>query len=213
MKKIIGISLVAMFAVSPMVARADVTPVTLDTTDDLATTSYVQGAYNDLAGHINTNVSAINTLNGSGAGSVANSVKTGAASADYTNASMTGITSISGALGNLDTRVDAVELEIGDTEYTGGSISAAIAGLQSDASGLGTGKVNQEGNFTAETDSDLIKTETVVNAIKNTATQVDTNTEGIADINQKVISVVKTWNGTAQQIKVSQLANYDPNKD
>ena len=79
MRKISIISLVAVLAATPMMAKADITPITLlgDTpgtitaNTNVASTSYVQGAYNDLAGHINTNAAAINTLNGTGEGSVA----------------------------------------------------------------------------------------------------------------------------------------------
>ena len=67
MKKL-GISLVAVLVGLPVAARADITPITLlgnpagtvASNTKVATTSYVQGAYNDLAGHINTNVAAIN---------------------------------------------------------------------------------------------------------------------------------------------------------
>ena len=45
MKKILGISLIAVFAISPMVAGATVTANT-----DIATTSYVQGAYEAATG-------------------------------------------------------------------------------------------------------------------------------------------------------------------
>ena len=55
MKKIFGISLVAVFAAMPMMARAaDVPNVPMAATGDALTTqSYVKGAYNALAGYIN----------------------------------------------------------------------------------------------------------------------------------------------------------------
>ncbi len=83
MKKL-GVSLVAVLVGLPMMARADISAIplkgdpagTVAANTNVATTSYVQGAYNDLAGHINTNVAAINTLNGdaSTTGSVAKSI-------------------------------------------------------------------------------------------------------------------------------------------
>ncbi len=84
MKKL-GVSLVAVLVSLPMMAKAEaITPVTLlgspagtvATNTNVATTSYVKGAYNDLAGHINTNAGAINTLNGdvNTNGSVAKSI-------------------------------------------------------------------------------------------------------------------------------------------
>lgn len=89
MKKL-GVSLVAVLVGLPMIAKADaITQVallgnpagTVATNRNVATTSYVKGAYNDLAGHINTNVSAINILNGdaSTTGSVAKAVADGVA--------------------------------------------------------------------------------------------------------------------------------------
>jgi len=63
-----------------------------------------------------TNETAIALLNNSDntvAGSVKNSIKTQAKDADYTNSSMANITTISGAIGNLDTRLDTAETTIG----------------------------------------------------------------------------------------------------
>ena len=56
MKKIYGISLVALFAAVPLMAHAtDVTPISnVQNVADIVSTSYVKGAYNDLAGYINT---------------------------------------------------------------------------------------------------------------------------------------------------------------
>lgn len=57
MKKIMGISLLAVFAVSPLMARADnvnLFTAPIGVTTDVATTSYVKGAYNELGGVINT---------------------------------------------------------------------------------------------------------------------------------------------------------------
>ena len=80
MKKL-GVSLVAVLVSLPMMAHATGNTITLKgnpegtitANNHVATTSYVQGAYNDLAGHINTNTDAITILNGnaSTAGSVA----------------------------------------------------------------------------------------------------------------------------------------------
>ena len=55
MKKVLGISLVAVLAVSPLMAKADnITPLVFGATTDVATTSYVMGAYNALGEVINT---------------------------------------------------------------------------------------------------------------------------------------------------------------
>lgn len=57
MKKIMGISLLAVFAVFPLMVRADninLFTAPIGVTTDVATTSYVKGAYNELGGVINT---------------------------------------------------------------------------------------------------------------------------------------------------------------
>ena len=61
MKKLLSISLVAVLAATPLMARADDVTLlgtgeqhTIATTTDVATTSYVQGAYNALGTVINT---------------------------------------------------------------------------------------------------------------------------------------------------------------
>ena len=148
MKKILGISLVSVLAVSPMMAHAtDVTIIESVTGNALTTQAYVKGAYNDLAGHINT------------------------------KADKTALETEATARANADT---AINNKIGSVDYEGASLTAAIADLQTSASNLGSGKVNSAGNFTAETDSALIKNKTVENAIKDTAAQVDINTGAIA---------------------------------
>ena len=54
MRKILGVSLVAVLAVSPMMAQADVATVaTNDTTVGVASTKYVKEAYNAMAGAVN----------------------------------------------------------------------------------------------------------------------------------------------------------------
>jgi hypothetical protein len=92
MKKLLGVSLVAVFAATPLIAGAEVSTETVTLNNVVATTSFVQGAYNDLADHVNTNIgaintntSAINTLNGNASttGSVAKSIKDNAASGSF----------------------------------------------------------------------------------------------------------------------------------
>ena len=90
MKKIMGISLLAVFAVSPLMARADnvnLFTAPIGVTTDVATTSYVKGAYNELGTVINTKADKID--------------------------------------------LDKALTEIGDVDYVGDSLSAAISALQS----------------------------------------------------------------------------------
>jgi len=116
MKKVLGVSVIAMLAIAPMVASA-ATPVTLvnggntpTPSKTVASTTYVQGAYNTLGKQVNNIISestvpagtyvavgedknvsqnlvaldsAIRDLNGGGEGSVADQIKAGAQNADY----------------------------------------------------------------------------------------------------------------------------------
>ena len=74
MKKILGISLVSVLAVSPMMAgAANVTTIAnVTANDDLATTSYVQGAYNVLGAAVNTKQDQLSST----AGNIVTTVKT-----------------------------------------------------------------------------------------------------------------------------------------
>lgn len=144
MKKL-GISLVALMIGLPMAARADITPITLlgnpagtvAANTNVATTSYVQGAYNDLAGHINTNVAAINTLNGDAntAGSVAKAV------ADANSA--------------MNTRVGALETTVGDA-------SSGLVKAVADNTSAIAGKQNTI-DSTHKLDADLVDDSTSTN--------------------------------------------------
>lgn len=60
-----------------------------------------------------TAIALLNNSDNTVTGSVKNSIKTQAKDADYTNNSMSGISTISGAIGNLDTRLDTAESTIG----------------------------------------------------------------------------------------------------
>ena len=120
MKKLLGISVIALLAVAPMVSEAAGTQAkavtlvnggnSLTPSQTVATTTYVQGAYNSLGTQINNIISdstvpsgtynaiannknvaenlvaldtAIDNLNGSGEGSVANQIQSGSQNADY----------------------------------------------------------------------------------------------------------------------------------
>ena len=171
MKKLLSISVIAALTVLPMAANAEegdrevtaLAAATGGSTTNLATTSYVQGAYTAVKTQFDKMVTdtAVGT-NGS-----------------YIDAGKT----VSHNLKELDTAVKANTDAIGDTAYTGGTLSAAIAGLQTSAGNLGSNKVDNADNFTDESNSNLIKNKTVVAAIQDTASQVDTNTGAISALN------------------------------
>lgn len=110
MKKLLGISLLAVFAVAPMIARAaDATlflePITV--TSDVATTSYVKGAYNELGTVINTKQNQLqNTSELSISDTVLTSVR-GVENASDTNLVTEKAVAKTGAA--LSDRIDAIE--------------------------------------------------------------------------------------------------------
>lgn len=173
MKKLLGVSLVAALAVLPVAANAaagDRIVQALEagaptSSTNLASTSYVQGAYKAVADTVDDviadtavgegdyaaigegktvshNLVALDTAIknlGSGAGSVANQVKTGAQGADFTNTT-SGLTAttIAGAINEVEGRVDTAESDIDAIE---GNIGT-MANLATEADNL-VGAVNE----------------------------------------------------------------------
>jgi len=124
MKKLLGVSIVAMWAVAPMVADAAVAKLNAGapgSTTDIATTSYVKGAYKAAADTIDAVIDNITTTDGQyskaansvgvnlkalddqikanalaiqglgGQGSIADQIKAGAQGADFTATNTSGI--------------------------------------------------------------------------------------------------------------------------
>ena len=113
MKKLLGISIVAMMAVSPMMANAALTKENLPAnyvgtpSTDLATTTYVKGAYKATSARIDEVIDEINSLN-SGEGSVSSQIQSGAQNATFTASNDSGIsaTDIKGAINELGADVE-----------------------------------------------------------------------------------------------------------
>jgi len=163
MKKLMGISVIAALAVLPMAANAELTARTVTagdaatggSTSALATTSYVQGAYNAANSQINALISdtavaekaggyeaiesgatvganlvaldeAIAGLQGDGQNSVDNKIKTQAQTADFTPASGMTANTIGAAINELDGEVDALQTQMGDTSLSN------VSGLTAD---------------------------------------------------------------------------------
>ena len=180
MKKLLGVSLVAALAVLPVAANAaagDRIVQALEagaptSSTNLASTSYVQGAYKAVADTVDDviadtavgegdyaaigegktvshNLVALDTAIknlGSGAGSVANQVKTGAQGADFTNTT-SGLTAttIAGAINEVEGRVDTAESDINTIEGNIDTIEGNIgtmANLATEADNL-VGAVNE----------------------------------------------------------------------
>lgn len=170
MKKILGISLVAVLAATPLMANAANElasgvqihgGVTVSNAENggnaLATKSYVQGAYNTVETDIANVNNAVTLLNNNAetAGSVLNAVKTQAANASYA----------------------------ANGEYAEGSIGEAIQNIVSGDGSLGTRVTTLEGNtsFTSE--------EVAGNAYLTSQTDIAGNVVNVAE-------AVETLNGT-----------------
>ncbi len=190
MKKL-GISLVAILVGLPTMVRADnISQITLlgnpagtvATNTNVATTSYVQGAYNDLAGHINTNVTAINTLNGSDSttGSVAKTVKDNAGAATYDN---------------TDSGLTATTIQGAIDEVAAGAAEGAAALQASDLDGT-----------TIEQDSTTNKVQVVAGSIGTTQLSSGVVTSlGLADTALQSNSALNGANLTAGTVAESAL--------
>ena len=148
MKKLLGISIVAMLAVTPMMANATAVPaqVTLMTAPgrgaeiaggketpnlqentQIATTSYVTGAYNALGAAHNVVEGRVTTLESGvdDTGSVDYKINTQAAGASYSSTSSAlRATTIQGAIDEVEGRVDTLE---NNTTLTAEDVNAHAA--------------------------------------------------------------------------------------
>ena len=160
-------------------------------TADIASTSYVQGAYNEAVHIINQEnkralgIEAglrndITRLDGDGDNSVNKKIKTQAKDADYTNNSMSGITTISGAIDNLDTRLDTVESNatVGSGTYVaieaGTGVASNLVKLDQAVAAIQTndGKLTGDGNY-------IKQAQTVAQNLVGLDNQVKSNTDDI----------------------------------
>lgn len=220
MKKVLGISMIALLAVAPFASHAAgqakaVTLInggnSLTPTKTVASTTYVQGAYNTLGTQINNIISdstvpsgtynaiannknvaenlvaldaAIDGLNGSGEGSVANAVQTGAQNATYNANTEYGLGTIGKAIQEVTTAADnntaAILLLNGDVE-TSGSVANSIAtetnratSAESDLSAR-IGELGADGHY-------IYKDASVATNLSSLDTAVDLNTLHIGSI-------------------------------
>jgi len=184
MKKLFGISLVAMLVATPMVASATLpanysngqsaTMPTITPNAHVATTSYVQGAYNTAINYLNqeydARVAADNTINQT-MGTVA---ATG----------VSGATSIADAI----SRVAAA---------TGGT-----SGAQNSA-------FTQDLTVTGENGSAALgEADTISEAINNVAHATDLNTAAISAEEQRATGVESGLNARLQAVEATTLAVY-----
>lgn len=180
MRKISILSLIAVLSATPMMAKAEIAKVglqgnpagTIAANTNVASTSYVQGAYNDLAGHINSNIDAINTLNGDS--SVVNSV-------DY---------KISSAISEVNTAAAALA-------ETVGSNTTAINKLNGDASEDGSVANSIANAITAERSVQAALTSKTIDADSNTISNIEVDNFKASAIANSINSNVESASSTA----------------
>ena len=187
MKKILGISLVAVLAVSPMMAMAEGelgSAVTIagplnDTTGSAFTTqSYVKGAYNAVEGDLANVNAAVTTLNGSVTddGSVLKAIKDTAANASYS----------------------------ASTNYAENTIGAAIKNaisVSGTSAGAGLSKDTQTGVFSVNVDDTTIG----IDATGNTL-EVKDGSIGATQLSQAVNTSLGLANSAVQPGNLAAVA-------
>ena len=190
MKKILGISLVALFAAVPMMAGAanlpEVTIVAADAQNNekgdankMATVSYVKGAYGAIRTAVNSKAeqsdmtavqSAIETLNGNAqtAGSVDKKI------ADAITSSLTS-ESTNGQAASAKATYDAIQAAITSATYDDTEIQQAITSAQGDIetlqnAGYITKDVNNLTNYTTTTDMNSAISDAIDSALDDYTT-------------------------------------------
>lgn len=254
MKKIMGISVIAAMAVLPMAANAARSSAIAEPAnftaggsgDIVATTSYVQGAYQASSDRIDALITdtAVTTTRGvvtagnsvaenlealglavagftSGESSVGTQIQTTAKNADYTNAGMTGVSTIAGGLDYLENKATVPTTDANEEEIEYNVIDAGdnVAGnlVKLDAE-IGT---RQDGNYIDADNSvsqDLKALDTAIgqkqggsyinanNTVSADLKSLDTN---VKTINDKSINVSTTWGSDAVvQKRISDLPAY-----
>lgn len=211
MKKLLGVSIAAMLAVTPMIASADPASgnhlsdaaptattgnapfkaVTVDTAANIATTSYVQGAYNDAIAAINkvaTTAAAAQT-----AGQVTTAINNAAGAGLSTNDS--GVLSVAGGDGiTVDTTNDVVKvnngngLEIGTGTDAGKlKVKAGDTTITVDSNGVKVGTITD-----SNIDNGTIS-QSKINGLSTTfGTKQDQLTNGSANISTTVATTMRT---------------------
>lgn len=234
MKKLLGISLVAMLAVSPMMAMAEAPEggvavgsatiaaegpyyetVTATATADIASTSYVKGAYNDAIKAVNKTyntlkdvddslTSRLNTIqsNADTSGSIEYAVKHGAANADYDNS-----TTIKGAIDALDGRLDSAEAFMSNVDSAiSSAVKTGAAGADYDNSESELSATTIQGAID-ELDGRLDSAETHIGTMASLTTTEKGNLVGaINEVNSAVEGLDTALNSAQNDIKTGLVA-------
>ena len=194
MKKILGISLIAVLAVSPMMASAadgdrSVTPLNAtmpeSVSDELASTTYVQGAFATAAGKIDALITDTTGPNGTYA--------------------QTGKT-VSANLKALDDQIKLNVAAIGDANS---GLTQAVASNTATLNELTGNGANSIASQISSAISAVNSTnEGLASDIEGLTSSVSGLSSDVADINAKKIKYVDTWpNGTTKTMSINSLSS------
>ncbi len=203
MKKILGISLVAVLAVSPLMANAaNVTPIAnVVANDNLATTSYVQGAYNALGGAVNTKQDQLSSTAGDIVTTVKTAVSETAAGASDTSlvtekAVFDAITAAKQAIGGdttaITSKIGEGEIDIRDADTVVGALNELDTDLATAESAINT--LNGDANTAGSVANAVAAERTRASGVENGLIQAVNTLDGRVTANTSAIS---TLNGNA----------------
>jgi len=203
MKKLLGVSIMAMLAVSPMMASAALDPASTagaNATVDaaVATAGYVKGAYNAAIGEINTVISEVNSLSQTVAGlsgnegGIATAIQSNAQNGTFTpaaNSSIENADTIAEAIEEVSSHADAnataIETLNSDASTTGSVANTAAAAVKTGA---------EDADFTKTQGSSITTATTVGDAIEEVSSNVDT-------LASRQLSYVDSWTNTTVKTK------------
>ena len=220
MKKLLGVSIAAMLAVSPMMANAalgtagsnkvnwsngntyaqsSTAPTIQQASTNIATTTYVQGAYDALATGHNALDVRVGTLESSAQtdGSILHAVKNYAENGTYTpdtnTKNLTGVSDLNTAIDTLDTKVGNVGTNLTSNKgvltnsANRADLVTAIVAINNQLADSGTDSSVEDGNFIQDT-----------NTVSQNLTALDTaagqNSAAITAILGSEIPLYGTWN-------------------
>ena len=212
MRKLLGVSIAAMLAVSPMMANAAQSAATLNAaaagtaSTKIATTTYVKGAYKVLA---DAHDAVVNDITVTGVTGEGNHITNNASVAENLKSLNTAIKNLSG---DSSQAVEGVQEEIGTldnlTTTQQGNLVAAInevdANTDNNTAAIGAG--SSAAVTTAMTGTNYVSSATsVIDATKTLDTQVK-------NINDKYIPLYGDWESDSAtgSVQINALGTTDP---
>lgn len=207
MKKLLGVSIAAMLAVSPMMANAttksasDLAASGVTTNTDIATTSYVAGAYDAIATQHNAVVADIAVADGNHV-LAADSIGTNVNALDTKMGTISGTTKNVNAQATLSANIQTLDTAMGskaqltstkgvlNTEANRADLVTAVKAINDALADSNTASTVAEHNYIGKTSN---SSTTVSGALTAVDSAAHTNANAIATMNTKVIPLYTTW--------------------